>query len=1591
MSVTNTPDVELVFGVDGHTEGGASYNLIAKQLQALSKRLAKNKIPLVKIGIDTAEYDKKIKLIKSQLKQLSTKISIPIDLRNIGKQRQDNSTSKEASKQTTEQNKNYKELLKTINAVVEARKKYNDAVLRGDSEENLAKLQSKWRGKRGIASIEAYRLTSEGKISNAQYQNYTSDLNTKEQEQNYKQLNVQLEKCLLLEKDIIKTRSVTGDKYTSKIKDKEKALTGYNKLLNEVTLTEEQSEALNNKKSVGGTENSWLQTDEIVKYEGEFAKIVDKVRTLQNQIVGTTAKGADLKKQLDKLAQTDVKLTGEDGNPLEEAEQLKNLKEAIEEVKTAYNKCKTEAAKYGLTVKTSWDKLQELVGSKVLDKLAQALVALGVRALNQVYQNVVKLDKALVNLQIATGYTREQTKKLIKEYGELATQIGATVTEVTDAADTWLRQGYSVAETNELITSTMMLSKLGQLDSAEAAKALTSAMKGYKKEVSDCISIVDKFTAVDMSAAINAGDIATAMAETATSADVAGVSMDALIGYIATVGEVTQDGAESVGGFFKTLFARMGNIKTGVFTDDETGESLNDVEKTLSKLGVSLRDSKGLFRDFDDVLTDVANNWENYDNVQQHAIATAMAGTRQQEKFITLMSNYGTAMEYATVAAESSGTATKKYADYMDSIEAKLNNLTASWETFSNTILDSELVKGGVDFLTSVVDVLDKIANAADGFLVEIPMIYAGVAAIFTLTQKIGKTSLFANMISPMKNVIKLIKEHAAAKTIEAAASVADAGAKALDTAATTANTTTEIGAAASTGASAATKTAEAIATGADAGAKVADTVATEANTVATQKNTEENIKNNASNPLGWIILAITAVITIIELIKKLNDKNAKLRENYDETIEKYEESQQKLEEEKEAFNKLSDSVDEYIELTEGIDDAVQFNAEQRQKALEIQQQITEAVGEEAANLDLVNGSIESSIEALLKLKREKAADAMSSAADNYIQSKAVADNAYHESLEDIGGWDVFGGKKKYSITFERGKDKSKYADEVYNYINNNLSSLKIKSDTTLGDKYYGVKYSKDASAQDIINDINSLLDYMKEKGYEMDSADIYSQFVDVRNAYQEDIDEQNTALRKLLTETTNSMGWENYEAIDSLDAYNSLRDKMIEAVKNADYITSALEDEILNNKDVTTAVDNWLSGVYQDWYNTANKVAYAYYVASMSIKDILDEIEDEYDALSNALDEMKELGSLSSSTIKSLIEDFPELWDYLEETGAILQDEDGYKLSEDALENYLDKIREEYDDALQSATEYKEALEKAGATEEEIAAAEKYIKNAEENIKNLEATINVLERSSLLEDYQEYLQNVSDGLEEQKDKMKDIYDMRKDLLETYKDELDYQDELNKKQKSVADLQTKLALAKLDTSASGQAKVRELEQELADAQEELDEYTLDKAISDLTDMIDNEYDEYSQFIQTQVDALTKAIDESATKTAEELRKLLNGGELTEHHSGGFVGAPVIKDNEEFAKLLNGELVVTSGQMSNFMKNTLPKISQVSGGGNNVVTYAAPLIELHCDNVTQDTLPQLEKMVDKAVKQVKQEIDESLTRKGYKKPTDKFTI
>lgn len=407
---------------------------------------------------------------------------------------------------------------------------------------------------------------------------------------------------------------------------------------------------------------------------------------------------------------------------------------------------------------SAFDKLKNTIGGVFSGKslaFTAYLTAMNEirKAANGAKAEIKDLDQSITDLSVAMGQGRSAASDYLKQLNQQAQSIGATTKEVADSADSWLRQGKSAKEAGELVYDSMMLSKLGQIQSADASKYLTSALNGYKKSASEAIDVVDKLTAVDMQSASDAGGLAESMSKTASAADMAGVSMDKLIGMIATVKEVTQDSDESVGNMFKSVFSRMNQIKAGKFVDSDTGESLNDTEKVLNKVGIAMRDTNNQFISSEKIMDEVGAKWSSFDSTTQRAVATAMAGTYQYNKLIALFNNYSKALDYTKTSAESAGTAIEKFnSSYKESLEAKTNSLQASFESMIMNSDMSKVYSDIVDATNALVQFIDKtgaLKNALSG------LVAVGAIKAFT-SIKTATNEAYINL-NKFKNALDIV------------------------------------------------------------------------------------------------------------------------------------------------------------------------------------------------------------------------------------------------------------------------------------------------------------------------------------------------------------------------------------------------------------------------------------------------------------------------------------------------------------------------------------------------------------------------------------------------------------------------------------------------------------------------------------------------------------------------------------------------------------------------------------------------------------------------------------------------------------------
>jgi len=138
----------------------------------------------------------------------------------------------------------------------------------------------------------------------------------------------------------------------------------------------------------------------------------------------------------------------------------------------------------------------------------------------------------MTNIRLVTGDTAENTRELMSTYSDIAKELGSTTTAVAESADSWLRQGYTIEETNELIEASSSLATIGAMSAEDASTSLISVMNGYKISAEDAMSVVDKLTTLDINLASGSDDIAIAMSKTAASAADAGVELDKMLAIL---------------------------------------------------------------------------------------------------------------------------------------------------------------------------------------------------------------------------------------------------------------------------------------------------------------------------------------------------------------------------------------------------------------------------------------------------------------------------------------------------------------------------------------------------------------------------------------------------------------------------------------------------------------------------------------------------------------------------------------------------------------------------------------------------------------------------------------------------------------------------------------------------------------------------------------------------------------------------------------------------------------------------------------------------------------------------------------------------
>lgn len=300
------------------------------------------------------------------------------------------------------------------------------------------------------------------------------------------------------------------------------------------------------------SEEAKLQQEEQNKLLKEALALTNEInaRKKQNIEYGEKANGRELiqlnNEQIALLEQqlkTKQKILTEDRNDVIAERQKKHYQEQQRLQQEKMLKLRSSRNTKG----TFMDEVETAFGRVTTYGVAYNLVNMFKNKVKETIQVVTNFDKAMNNLRIVTRQSENEIKNLAQSYVDLAIKLGSTSEKVFEAADLWLRQGRSVAETNDLIAATIKMANIAQIDSAKSADILTSAINGFKLEAKDAMHVVDVFAAIDLAAAADTEELAEAMQRVAATAGEVGISIESITSYIATLVDATRLDSGTIG------------------------------------------------------------------------------------------------------------------------------------------------------------------------------------------------------------------------------------------------------------------------------------------------------------------------------------------------------------------------------------------------------------------------------------------------------------------------------------------------------------------------------------------------------------------------------------------------------------------------------------------------------------------------------------------------------------------------------------------------------------------------------------------------------------------------------------------------------------------------------------------------------------------------------------------------------------------------------------------------------------------------------------------------------------------------------------
>lgn len=402
---------------------------------------------------------------------------------------------------------------------------------------------------------------------------------------------------------------------------------------------------------------------------------------------------------------------------------------------------KNACYKAGLETETFGQKLSRLFKEHFQTAIAMAGVAMVKQGLREVYDNVLELDTAVTELKKVSKMTGDEMNEYLDRTAINARELGANISDLVSSTADWKRLGYTDKDSEELARVSALMANVGdQIDNATTASSyLISAMQGFGLVADDAERLLDCMNQIANTEPVSMNDLGIIMQKSSAAMSAAGNTYQETLSLAAAVNGVLQD-ADTSGTYLKTLSMYLRASKTdaenaGIATDG-MADSVSELRSELKQLaGVDIMKDDNTFKSTYQIMKELSEVWKDLSDTTQANITELISGKRGGQSTSALLNNFSVAEDAMKQALNSSGSAMRENQTYMDSLQAKLNQLDSAFQKFSTDLMKSDIPKFFVSLATVFVDGADSAVKFAGA----LPTLTAAISGVLSVMQMSGK------------------------------------------------------------------------------------------------------------------------------------------------------------------------------------------------------------------------------------------------------------------------------------------------------------------------------------------------------------------------------------------------------------------------------------------------------------------------------------------------------------------------------------------------------------------------------------------------------------------------------------------------------------------------------------------------------------------------------------------------------------------------------------------------------------------------------------------------------------------------------------